>query len=84
LRSEAEIPLEKPTPVEIYTEAPLDYLHSMQKSSKTLTLIPGKHILGDGVIIELNGLIVNTISPSSKESLKEGEKVVAQVEVKML
>jgi hypothetical protein len=81
---QAEIPLEKPTPVEIYTEAPLDYPHAIQKGTKTLTLIPGKHILGEGVIIELNGLIVNTMSPSSKESLKEGEEVVVQVEVKML
>jgi hypothetical protein len=81
---QAEIPLEKPTPVEIYTEAPLDYPHAIQKGSKTLTLIPGKHILGDGVIIELNGLIVNAIGPSPKDSLKRGEEVVVRVEVKML
>jgi hypothetical protein len=83
---QAEILLEKPTLVEVYTEAPLDYPHAIQKGSKTLTLIPGKHILGDGVIIELDGLIVNTISPSPshKEGLKQGEEVVVQVEVKML
>jgi len=80
----AEIPLEKPTPVEIYTEAPLGYHHAIQRGSKTLTLIPGKHILGDGVVIELNGLIVNVINPSPKDSLKRGETVVVQVEVKML
>jgi len=81
---QAEIPLEKPTPVEIYAEAPLGYPHAIQKGSKTLTLIPGKNILGDGVIMELHGLIVNTIRPSSHESLKRGEEVVVQVEVKML
>ncbi len=81
---QAEIPLGKPTPVEIYTEAPLGYPHAIQKGSKTLTLIPGKHILGDGVIIELNGLIVNTISPSSKDNLKKGKEIVVRVEVKML
>jgi hypothetical protein len=81
---QAKIPLEKPTPVEIYTEAPLGYPHAIQKSSKTLTLIPGKHILGDGVIIELNGLIVNTIEPSPKVGLKRAEEVVVRVEVKML
>jgi hypothetical protein len=80
----AAIPLEKPTPVEIYTEAPLGYPHAIQKGSKTLTLIPGKHILGDGVIIELNGLIVNIIGPSLKDSLKAGEEVIVRVEVKML
>jgi hypothetical protein len=81
---QAEIPLEKPTLVEIYAEAPLGYPHAIQKGSKTLTLIPGKHILGDGVIIELNGLIVNTIGPSPKDSLKRGEEVVVRVEVMML
>jgi hypothetical protein len=81
---QAEIPLDKPTQVEIYTEAPLGYPHNIQKSSKTLTLIPGKHILGEGVIIELNGLIVNILSPSSKESLKKGEEILVRVEVRML
>ncbi len=81
---QAEIPLDKPTQVEIYAEAPLAYPQSIQKGSKTLTLIPGKHILGEGVIIELNGLIVNVISPSSKESLKKGKEVVIRAEIRML
>jgi len=81
---EAKIPLERPTQVEIYAEAPLAYPQSMQKGSKTLVLIPGKHILGDGVIIELNGLIVNILSPSPKESLRKGEEALVRVEVRML
>jgi len=81
---QADLLLDKPTQVEIYTEAPLGYPHAIQKSSKTLTLIPGKNILGEGVIIELNGLIVNILSPSTQESLKKGEGVLVRVEVKML
>jgi len=81
---QAEIPLDKPTQVEIYTEAPLGYPHAIQKGSKTLTLIPGKNILGEGIIIELNGLIVNILSPSLKEGLKRGEEVVIKAEVRML
>ena len=81
---QAEIPLDKPTQVEIYTEAPLSYPHAIQKGSKTLTLIPGKNILDEGVIIELNGLIVNILNPSPKESLKKGEEVLVRVEVRML
>jgi hypothetical protein len=80
----AEIPLDRPTQVEIYTEAPLGYPHANQKGTKTLTLIPGKHILGEGIIIELNGLIVNILSPSSKESLKKGEEILLRAEVRML
>jgi len=61
----AEIPLEKPTPVEIYAEAPLAYPQSIQKGSKTLTLIPGSIFLGWSDHW-MNGLIVNVISPHRK------------------
>jgi hypothetical protein len=80
---QAEIPLDRPTQAEIYTEAPLSYPHNIQKGSKTLTLIPGKHILGEGVIIELNGLIVNIPSPP-KGSLKRGGEILVRAEVRML
>jgi hypothetical protein len=81
---QAEIPLDKPTQVEIFAEAPLAYPHALQKGSKTITLIPGKHILGEGLIIELNGLIVNVLSPSPKENLKRGEAVLVRAEIRML
>jgi len=81
---QAEIPLDKPTQVEIYTEAPLAYPHAIQKGSKTLTLIPGKHILGEGIIIELSGLIVNILDPSPKERLKKGEGILVRAEIRML
>jgi len=81
---QAEISLDQPTQVEIYTEAPLAYPQSIQKGSKTLTLIPGKHILGEGVIIELDGLIVNILNPSAKEVLKKGEEVTIKAEVRTL
>ncbi len=81
---QAEIPLDRPTQAEIYTEAPLAYPHAIQKGLKTVTLIPGKHILGEGVIIELDGLIVNILNPSPKEVLKKGEEVTIKAEVRML
>jgi hypothetical protein len=80
----AEILLDKPTQVEIFAEAPLAYPHAVQKGSKTITLIPGKHILGEGLIIELNGLIVNILSPSPKENLKREEAVLVRAEIRML
>src|SRR4030043_2289565 len=50
---QAELPLERPTQIEIYTEAPLAYPQSIQKGRKTLTLIPGRHILGEGVMLRV-------------------------------
>jgi hypothetical protein len=81
---QAELSLERPTQIEIYTEAPLAYAQSIQKGSKTLTLIPGKHILGEGVIIELDGLIVNIVNPSPKDVLKKGQELMIKAEVRML
>jgi len=81
---QAELPLERPTQIEISTEAPLAYPQSIQKGSKTLTLLPGKHILGEGVIIELDGLIVNILNPSPKGVLKKGEELSIKAEVRML
>jgi hypothetical protein len=81
---EAKIPLDRPTRVEIDAEAPLGYPQAIQRGSKTLTLIPGEDVLGEGLIIELNGLIVNILSPSPKEGLKGGEGVLVRAEVRML
>jgi len=81
---EAKTPLDRPTRVQIEAEAPLGYPQAVQKGSKTLTLIPGKDVLGEGLIIELNGLIVNILSSSSKEDLKQGEAVLVRAEVRML
>jgi hypothetical protein len=81
---QADIPLDRPTQVEIYAEAPLAYPHAIQKGLKTLTLIPGKHISGEGVIIELDGLIVNILDPSPKKVLRKGEEVTIKAEVRML
>ena len=81
---QAEILLDRPTPIEIYTEAPLAYPHAIQKGSKTVTLIPGNHILGEGIMIELDGLIVKILNPSPKENLMRGEGVLVRAEVRML
>ncbi len=81
---QAEILLDKPTQVEIYTEAPLAYPHAIQKGSKTLTLIPGKDIVGEGVLIELEGLIVNILDPAPNQDQKKGKEILVKTEVRML
>lgn len=80
---QAELPLQRPTQLEVYAEALLGFPHAIQKGSKTITLIPGKHLLGEGLIIELDGLIVNIIYPLTKMELKE-EEFKIRAEVRML
>lgn len=81
---QAELPLKRSTQVEVYAEAPLGFPQALQKGSKTITLIPGKHLLGEGLIIELDGLIVNIIHPLTKMDLKEKEELKVRAEVRML
>ena len=81
---QAELLLSKPTQIEIYAEAPLGYPQALQKETKSLMLIPGKHILGEGVLIELQGLIVNILEPVPAMGLNGGKIVTVKAEVRML
>ena len=55
-----------------------------RKDQRPLPSFLGKHILGEGVIIELDGLIVNILNPSPKEGLRKGEELLVKAEVRML
>ena len=53
---EATLLLDAPTRVEVVAEGPLGTEHAIQRASKTLLLVPGVDIVGEGLILELNGL----------------------------
>ncbi len=80
----AEISLDRARRVEIEAEAPLAYPQAIQRGSKTVTLIPGRDIVGEGVIIELDGLIVNILDPVASGIIRKGEELPVRAEVKML
>lgn len=61
----ATLLLEKPTHVEIVAEGPLKYPQAMQRVSKRMLLIPGGHIEGEGVLLEIHGFIVEIVSPAA-------------------
>ena len=80
----AEIALERPTRVEIRVKAPLAFPESLQSATKSLTLIPGKNIEGEGVLIELDGLIVHITQPAVGVILEKGEEIQVSADVSML
>ncbi len=80
----AEIPLERPTRVEIRVKAPLSFPEALQSGTKTVTLIPGVAAEGEGIIIELDGLIVRIMHPAEGDILRSGEEVRVEAEVRML
>lgn len=75
----AQLSLSAPTRVRITGSGPLDYPQAMQSASKTLLLVPGQHIEGDGVVLELHGFIVEVQAPQAGSELGERLEVTARV-----
>jgi hypothetical protein len=66
---EASIDIDEPTLVTIEAEAPSAQRQSLITSSTEIWLIPGKHVLGDGVILEIPGLAVDVLTPQTPEDV---------------
>lgn len=62
----AVLPLRRPTPVEIIAEGPIGFPTVPARASKTLLLVPGADLVGEGVVLELNGLIVELLDPTPR------------------
>lgn len=60
----AVIDLAEPSQVEVTAEGPLDTPQAMQRASKTLLLVPGLDVVGEGVVLELNGFRVELLEPA--------------------
>jgi hypothetical protein len=67
----ATVDVSEPTLVDIEVQAPLSRRGAAIKGSTQLLVIPGKDILGDGIIIELPGLILDILSPYTHQSLSK-------------
>jgi hypothetical protein len=72
-----------PTRVRIVAEGPLDYPQAMQTASKTVLLMPGKDVTGDGITLRLHGFIVEVLEPSASD-VGPGEEVSVRVRVRMM
>ncbi len=65
----ATIDVNEPALVDIEVQAPLSRRGAAIKGATQVWVIPGKDILGDGIIIELPGLILDILSPYTHQSL---------------
>jgi len=78
----AELSLSQPTEVTITASGPLSYPQAMGAASKSMLLIPGEHIEGDGVVLELHGFIVEIQSPEPMTPV--GDRVDVSARVRMM
>jgi hypothetical protein len=75
----AQLSLSAPTRVRITGSGPLDYPQATQSASKTILLVPGEHVEGDGVVLELHGFIVEVQSPEAGSEIGDRLEVTARV-----
>jgi hypothetical protein len=80
----AELQLTQPTLVEIVGEGPLKFPHAMRRASKMMLLYPGKAVTGDGIVLELDGLLVTIEGPTTERPLGIGDEGTVGATVKML
>ena len=80
----ATLYLDGPTLVEIAAQGPLSYPAAMQRAGKTVLLIPGRDPTQNGIVLDLNGYIVQIENPPPGESLMAKDDVKLKASVRML
>jgi hypothetical protein len=76
--------LTRPTLVEIAAEGPLAYPSALQRTSKTVLLIPGHDLTNDGIVLHLYGYLVQVEHPKPGEPLIAKEDVMLRASVRTL
>ena len=76
--------LQRPTLVEVAAEGPLAYPDSMRRTATTVLLIPGQDLSGDGIVLHLNGYIVQIQHPKAGEPLMAKDDVNLKASVRTL
>ncbi|MFP2924413.1 hypothetical protein ACLESO_04185 [Pyxidicoccus sp. 3LG] len=66
----ATVDLAEPRLVTVEVSGPLAQRQALATSTTQLWLLPGKHLEGDGLIVELPGFVVDVLTPSAHEFLK--------------
>lgn len=81
---ETSLDIETPQFIEIDVYAPYNRKNATVKASTQLWVIPGEDITGDGIIIEIPGLIVDVLSPQTHESMRNPSSINITANVVMM
>lgn len=81
---EATLGLQRPTRVEVVAEGPLGTPHATQRASRTVLLVPGRDVTGEGVVLELHGFTVELDRPAAAQAVPAGEPLPVRARVTML
>lgn len=70
---ETTLNLSEPVFVTIEAHSPIASRQATSITSTQLWLIPGKHILSDGIILEISGFIIDVLSPKTHQTISISE-----------
>lgn len=77
----ATLNIEQPTMVNVEAFAPGD---SRIKTETRLWVIPGKDILGDGLVLEMPGFFIDVLVPQRHERINENEEIEVRANIVMM
>ncbi len=80
----ATLEIGEPTFVEVTAEGPLGTPQAVQRTSTTLWMVPGRDVLGEGLVLVLNGFTIRFESPMPEGAFPTGEPIGVRVHVEML
>ncbi len=71
----AKLDLDEPKLIEIVVFAPYGQPQAMARASVTTWVVPGRHITGDGIVIDFPGLVVRITEPTAHSFFTAGQKI---------
>mgnify|MGYP006896871139 CR=1 FL=1 len=80
----AELNIKEPVFVTVEVRAPANQNLSRVTASTQLWVIPGKHITGDGLVLEIPGFAVDILSPQTHERIPAGQEVEITANIVMM
>jgi hypothetical protein len=81
---EATLMLVEPTLVDITAFGPMATPESTVSTTKRMLLVPGRHVKGEGIILELNGFTVEWLGDDLRDDISPGTPVPISIKVTML
>ena len=80
----AKLDIDKPVFVTIEAIGPVSKKQAAVKTTTQQWIIPGKHIKGEGIILEIPGFVVDILSPQTHESLGANTEIEITANVVMM
>ncbi len=65
----AMLDIEDPVFIMVEVWAPVNQRQATVHASTQLWMVPGKHVEGDGLILEISGMVVNALAPQTHEAI---------------